>query len=445
PESYTGKNFGFRPYFKEAMAGRLGQFYGIGIVSSTPGFFIAYGLKSDDTIIGAVAIEIHLTDLETVWRSGPDDILVSDVNDVIFLSSNESWKHKSFGKSGASIDDNPAALDRFNNGVTNPIAQKICYRIGDITFYKNPLFSCIFPEKLSLKEEIVEFGWTIHSIQSARYIYNSVALIVSISVLLYLTLIFLYRNITNKYNRSIQKIRNQLLENSKLAAIGQMATEVAHEFNQPLSAIYMLLDTSRLLLKRKRYHDVDDNLVLISSHIEKLTQQISELKGFASRHRVPRGKANIVSAANASIRLFQLTLKKHNVKLFLQVRHDAIQVPCNEIGLEQIFSNLITNALEAMGDQSDKVIVIMIVRVKGRVIVKVRDNGCGIPDPTKIFESFYSTKQRGTGLGLAIVNGIVENSDGTISVRNHPKGGAEFTLSWSEWREEQADSTETPN
>ena len=68
-----------------------------------------------------------------------------------------------------------------------------------------------------------------------------------------------------------------------------MATELAHEFNQPLSAIYMLLDTSRLLLERKLYPQVDENLALVASHIERMTQQISSLKSFASRHRFQAG------------------------------------------------------------------------------------------------------------------------------------------------------------
>lgn len=433
PDSYVGKNLGFRPYFKKAMSGRLGQFYGVSLTSSTPGFFLAYGLKSGEKIIGVVAVEINLSELEKVWRSGPDDILVSDVDGTIFLSSNENWKHRTFGTTGSSAI---GLLDRsieLDNSRQNPIARKRCYRDGNLTLYRDPIFGCIFPDTFSIQEEIVEFGWTIHSIQAARPIYNSLALVVIITILIYLIAVFLYRNFRNQYKRSIQKLRNQLTENSKLAAIGQMATEVAHDFNQPLSAIYMLLDTSRLLLERKMYGDVDDNLMLVSSHVERLKQQISQLKSFASRHRVPRGHANIVEAAQASIHLFQLTLRKQNVHLQFHTTQADIEVPCNEIGLEQIFSNLITNALEAMVEQSNKHIAISIAQQDRRVIVKVRDNGCGIPDPSKIFESFYTTKQRGTGLGLAIVNGILEQSEGSITVENHPEGGAEFVMTWTEW------------
>ncbi|WP_171021996.1 ATP-binding protein [Cohaesibacter sp. CAU 1516] len=435
-DSYVGRNLGFRPYFKDAMAGRLGQFYGVGLSSTTPGFFLSYGLRKDEDIIGVIAVEVNLSELEKVWRSGPDDILVSDVDGTIFLSSNESWKHKTFGQVGSST---VGLLDRSippAHTTHNPIARKRCYRLGSITVYKDPNYACLFPATFSLQEEIVEFGWTIHSIQPARPIYQSLLLVAIITLLIYLSVVFLYRNIRNKYKRSIQKLRTQLTENSKLAAIGQMATEVAHDFNQPLSAIYMLLDTSRLLLERKMYKDVDDNLMLVSSHIERLKQQISQLKSFASRHRVPRGHANIVEAAHSSLHLFQLTLKKQDVQLQFHTTQADIEVPCNEIGLGQIFSNLITNAIEAMADQSKKRITISIARKDQKVIVKLRDNGPGIPDPSKIYESFYTTKKSGTGLGLAIVKGILENSEGSITVGNHPEGGAEFTLTWTEWKDE---------
>ncbi|WP_319529940.1 ATP-binding protein [uncultured Cohaesibacter sp.] len=433
-ESYIGENFGFQPYFDGAMAGRLGQYYGAGTTSSKPGFFIAYGLKDDEDIVGVVTIEIHLSELEQVWRSGPDDVLVYDVNDVVFLSSNRQWKYKILGE---------------ENGVTRPSSFEIsrapyeqeadderslvkCYEIGDATFYKDLFFGCLLPATLSIEERIVEYSWTILSLKSTRPIYIALCLVVLISLLIYLILIFSYRSFRNRINRSIQKLRNQVVENSKLAAIGQMATEVAHEFNQPLAAIQMLLDTTRLLLKRQRFDEADDNLELISSHIERMTQQMSQMKSFASRHRVPRGNGEVVSVAIASIKLFQLTLKKQNVQLNFQPSQSELHVPCNAIGLEQIFSNLITNALDAMAGQVRKCLTISISRQDDEVVVRVHDNGCGFTNPSRVFEPFYSTKQRGTGLGLAIVNDIIENSGGSISAQNHPDGGAEFVLKWRE-------------
>ena len=433
PDSYIGRNYGFRPYFKAAMAGRLGQFYGVGITSLTPGYFISYGLTSGGEIIGTITIEINLSDLEDVWASGPDEIIVSDRHNIIFLSSNKAWKNKTLGDISARTIDKVDAEKQFVRHLLSPIALKRCYSVADMTFYSNSMFGCALPGIFSIEEDILDYGWTILSLQSTHYYYALAVLAVLLALLIYGVILFAYRNFRNKYKRSVQKLQNQLVENSKLASIGQMATELAHEFNQPLSAIYMLLDTSRLLLERKLYSQVDDNLALVASHIERMTQQISELKSFASRHRISSGNANIVMVANSSLKLFQATLKKSNVQLEFQASHNVIQVPCNEIGLEQIFSNLITNALEAMSNQEKKRLLIFINKADGKVQVLVRDNGGGISEPTRIFDSYFSTKQRGTGLGLAIVKGIVENSGGSIKAQNHAAGGAEFSIKWREW------------
>ena len=432
-DSYIGKNYGFRPYFKEAMAGRLGQFYGIGITSLTPGYFISYGLKSEGRIIGTITIEINLSDLEDVWASGPDEIVVADVNNIIFLSSNKAWKNKTLGDISARAIDKVATEKQFVRHLLSPISLSQCYRVGDMTFYSDSMFGCALPGIFSIEEDILDYGWTILSLQSTHYYYALAIVAFLLASLIYGIMLFAYRNFRNKYKRSIQKLQNQLVENSKLASIGQMATELAHEFNQPLSAIYMLLDTSRLLLERKLYPQVDENLALVASHIERMTQQISELKSFASRHRISSGHANIVLVANSSLKLFQATLKKSNVQLDFQASHNVIQVPCNDVGLEQIFSNLITNALDAMNGQEKKRLTILISKMDGKVQVSVRDNGAGISDPSRIFESYFSTKKRGTGLGLAIVKGIVENSGGSIKAQNHAEGGAEFIVKWREW------------
>ena len=352
--SYIGNNYSFRPYFKDAMAGRLGQFYGIGRTTRAPGFFISYGLKSDETIIGVVTIELHLSDLERVWRSGPDEILVSDINNIIFLSSNPDWKNKLFGSISPNAMDKVDSSKQFSMNLLVPASIKQCFRTRNFQFYSGETFGCALPARLAFEGQIIEFGWKITSFKSTTYLYAALAIITTLTLLLYAIIVFSYRYVKARQSRREQKLRNKLVENDKLASIGQMATELAHEFNQPLSAIYMLLDTTRLMLKRKMYGDANENLVLVSGHIERMTQQISELKSFASRHRVPNGDADIVKVANRSLKLFQIMLKRNAIDLTFQTSDDELHIPCNEIGLEQIFNNLITNAVEELDGQEEK-------------------------------------------------------------------------------------------
>ena len=184
-DSYIGKNYGFRPYFKAAMAGRLGHFYGIGMTSLTPGYFISYGLRSGDEIIGTITIEINLSSLETVWSSGPDEIIVADVNNIIFLSSNKKWKNKTFGNISARAIDKVDSEKQFVMHLLSPISLKECYRVGDMTFYSNSMFGCALPEQFSIEENILDYGWTIYSLQSMHYYYALAAVAILLVILVY--------------------------------------------------------------------------------------------------------------------------------------------------------------------------------------------------------------------------------------------------------------------
>ncbi|WP_289237754.1 histidine kinase dimerization/phospho-acceptor domain-containing protein, partial [Escherichia coli] len=101
----------------------------------------------------------------------------------------------------------------------------------------------------------------------------------------------------------LQITRSELAESSKLAALGQMATEIAHEQNQPLAAIHALTDNARTMLKKEMYPQVEQNLKHIISVIERMTQLISELKAFASRHRVPKGSADVIKVMYSAVAL----------------------------------------------------------------------------------------------------------------------------------------------
>lgn len=112
-------------------------------------------------------------------------------------------------------------------------------------------------------------------------------------------------------------------------------------------------------------------------------------------------------------------------------------VNCDELGLEQIFSNLISNALDSMEGSSYKRLDIAIRQANNKVIITIKDSGGGFAPEVvdRIFEPFFTTKRRGMGLGLAIVSEIVRNSNGALHASNHPEGGAVMTLTWPEWGE----------
>ena len=236
----------------------------------------------------------------------------------------------------------------------------------------------------------------------------------------------------------IQLTRSELAESNKLAALGQMATEIAHEQNQPLAAIHALTDNTRTMLGKKMYSQADQNLKYIISVVERMTQLMSELKTFASRHRVPKGSADVIKVMYSAVMLLNHSMEQNNLERRIKAPSRPFFVGCDELGLEQIFSNLITNALDSMEDQQNKRLDISIYEENQRVFITLKDNGSGFSPQIieRIFEPFFTTKRRGIGLGLAIVSEIVRNSNGTIHASNHQEGGAMITLSWPEWRED---------
>ena len=133
-----------------------------------------------------------------------------------------------------------------------------------------------------------------------------------------------------------------------------MATEIAHEQNQPLAAIHALTDNARTMLKKEMYPQVEQNLKHIISVIERMTQLISELKAFASRHRVPKGSADVIKVMYSAVALLNHSMEKNNIERRIKAPSMPLFVNCDELGLEQIFSNLISNALDSMEGSSYK-------------------------------------------------------------------------------------------
>ncbi len=93
-DSFVGKNFSYRPYFQEALQGKLGRFYGVGSVTGVPGFFLAYAVRNRSAIIGVVAVKVDLDSLDQRWEAGSDQITVTDDSGIIFLSSSKEWKYR---------------------------------------------------------------------------------------------------------------------------------------------------------------------------------------------------------------------------------------------------------------------------------------------------------------------------------------------------------------
>lgn len=138
------------------------------------------------------------------------------------------------------------------------------------------------------------------------------------------------------------------------------------------------------------YPQVEQNLKHIISVIERMTQLISELKAFASRHRVPKGSADVIKVMYSAVSLLNHSMEKNNVERRIKAASMPLFVNCDELGLEQIFSNLISNALDSMEGCSYKRLDIAIRQTDSKVIITIKDSGAGFAPQVidRIFEPF---------------------------------------------------------
>ena len=230
----------------------------------------------------------------------------------------------------------------------------------------------------------------------------------------------------------LRSTQQQLVQASKMSALGQMSAGISHELNQPLAAIMNFAENGRKLLDRDRTDDARDNFDVISQQVQRITRIIRNLRAFARSEEEPIEAVDFAAAINAARSLMEAALSKSRACVHWEVSDDPVMVWGGTVRLEQVVVNLLTNALDATADHDGAQIHVSLETDATTATLTVRDTGPGLADPARVFEPFYSTKElgasKGLGLGLSISYGIVGSFGGTISCQNHAEGGAVFVV-----------------
>jgi C4-dicarboxylate-specific signal transduction histidine kinase len=232
-----------------------------------------------------------------------------------------------------------------------------------------------------------------------------------------------------------RSIEVKMLHQSKLASLGEMATGVAHEINQPLSFIKIMMQATKRDFKEGQFDAAEfagelDELLAQIKRIEIITRH---LQTFGRKSSVIFDQIELPRVLDNALVPIGHRLKKAGIALDIEIEKDLQQVKGVATKLEQVFINLICNAVDALENVKEKKLAIRFSRQNGAVVVTLADNGCGMPGEVtaKMFEPFFTTKEvgKGTGLGLAIVYGIMNEHNGTISCHSKPGEGTSFVLS----------------
>ena len=228
--------------------------------------------------------------------------------------------------------------------------------------------------------------------------------------------------------RELMRKNQELMQAKKLAAIGTLASGVAHELNNPLNNIYLSAQVLSKETEESCTRDVKEAVSDIVGQTERVKRIVGELLEFA-RGREPQFQAvELGGLINDAYRHSGISRNLDHVRFTVASEPPEIVLSVDSVQMEQVFKNLFINATDAM--QASGELNVLLRKVKDTITISISDTGKGIPPDSqdKIFEPFFTTKDKGTGLGLAIVYNIIKKHDGDISVESEAGKGTTFKI-----------------
>jgi signal transduction histidine kinase len=235
-----------------------------------------------------------------------------------------------------------------------------------------------------------------------------------------------------KTHEALRDSQAQLMQSSKMAAVGQLAGGVAHELNTPLGAVSLAIEAAQLNLENKPDRAAA-RLQRATKAVGQMKEIVSKLLFYSRDARSGWREADLNQVIEDTLQLVGHQLRLDNIEV-VQQRGEVPSILANANEIQQVLTNLVLNARDAMlsPGASGKQLHLSTGVWEGGVWVKVRDQGSGISAEVaeRIFEPFFTTKEvgKGTGLGLSVTAQLVQQHGGTIQVHSQPGQGAEFEV-----------------
>ncbi|WLG23012.1 ATP-binding protein [Pseudomonas sp. FP1154] len=458
-DSFVGRNFAFRPYYIEAMAGRLGRFFGLGTTSAKRGYFFAAAVRDREKVIGVLVVKVDLDHTESLWGKTPEQLLVTDHNGVVILTSRQEWRFRA----------------------TRPLSDEERQSISAVQPYPTR-----DPKPLNLDanawliqtQSIEETRWSVSILAPRTLIDRQVRTVVVIGGAALLVLMLLLGLMMQRRRHYLDRIafegkarqelegrvaertsdleglnrrlkqevlereqaqqelvraQDDLVQAGKLSALGTMSASISHELNQPLAAIRSYAENAEILLDHQRTEDARGNLKLISELTARMASIIAHLRAFARRDRHAPESVALQPALDDALALLAKRRRSMEVELIRDLPAATLWVEAGETRLRQVLGNLLANALDALTEKGPpRKLWLSAEATETGVNLYIRDNGPGFCMEAlgRAGEPFYTTKTRtqGLGLGLAICDTLMRAFGGELSFANHKEGGALITL-----------------
>lgn len=490
PRSFIGENFSYRPYFKEAMKGRLGRYFALGTTSGERGYYFAHPIFDGRQVVGATVVKLTVGALEAAWRAVDHTILVVDDDGVIFLSSEPGWVLKTIRSLDAAAEQRLAEQRRYGAARLEPLnieetasleGQKLIRlappRVaasragGDIG--RTPAAAGYLMQSRTMDDA----GWTIHILSRTAGIEKEAAIAMALTVAtlaalgLAATVVFQRRRRTQerlalqasvnaelerrvaartdeltsinmqleqeigertRTEAELRQTQAGLIQASKLAALGQMSAGLSHELNQPLAAIRSYAENARALLDRDRADTARSNLTAIDQLTQRMARIIRHLRTFAREEPIAIRPTSVRRAIDETLGLLQRRISDVDARIDVAMSVGEPMVLAGDVRLQQVLVNLVGNALDAVKGRPVRDIRIAVTPAPGGITLSVEDTGPGIAaeNIANVFDPFFTTKAvgDGLGLGLSITYGLIKQFGGSIEADNCPGGGARFLV-----------------
>ena len=497
-DSLLREDVSFRPYFLEALSGRVGRHFAIGI-GDEPGYFVSHPIRDGARVRGVATIKIGLGAIDQTWEMLGAHALLADTNQVVILSSQPEWRYTALNELLLERRVDLQLTRMYNN-----------HRIGrfplDVRLApdeEGELLEGPLPgdglapqsppqEMLVLSRTLDGMDWRLmtfsdlREVRSRALVYGALSAVAAGFVVLLALYLSQHRRILRQENearlllervnadleqnvasrtreltdangrlrkevsereRAEQTLRDaqgELVHTAKMALLGQLATGITHELTQPLGAIRTLSGNASEFLRRGDLNALSGNLGIIARMADQMGRIIQPLKGFARKSLPIPSRADVAHAVSNALFLYEPRLREEGVQIVNRCVPGQVGAWCDPNRLEQVLTNLIGNAIDAMADAPLKVLTLeaALDATPARcaaagtpapwVRVDVLDTGAGLCEHTRahLFEPFFTTKPHGAGLGLglAISRDIVREFNGEIEATGRPEGGARFSL-----------------
>ncbi len=223
----------------------------------------------------------------------------------------------------------------------------------------------------------------------------------------------------------IRKMEEQMSNSEKLASIGRLAAGIAHEIGNPLTSVFSFV---QILREMEQDEFKKDSLQTIYFHINRISEILKQLSGYSKMPAVESRQCQVNDIIESSVNLIQFDKRAKDVNIRKELAPVLPMAMADANQLSQVFVNLILNAIDAMPEGGSLTVKSMLR--ENMVVAQFEDTGVGIPKENlmKIFDPFYTTKEKGTGLGLAVSYNIIKKMDGTLTVESEVGVGTVFTV-----------------